>query len=120
MLAAYDLAALPFRVRRVFALAGTSATSTRGGHAHRKCAQVVWAAAGTAHVSVTAPNGRERTWRLTLGEGMLHVPPKRWVEIHGLRDTDRVVVLCSDPYDAADYVKDRTAFLAMGTSPDVA
>ena len=63
-------------------------------------------------VSVTLDDGASRTEhaldRPDLG---LHVPAGIWGEQRYLTDDARLLVLASEPYDAADYINDYQQFL---------
>jgi WxcM-like protein len=45
----------------------------------------------------------------------LHIPPGVWREMDGFSERAACVVLASDVYEAADYVRDYDGFLAWRT-----
>jgi hypothetical protein len=102
---------VPFPIRRVFFLYDTAPGAERGHHAHRACHQFMIALAG--RVVLDLDDGRERQ-RLVLDDPThgVHVPPMNWVALSDFVPGTVVAVLASEPYDAADYIRDRDAFLA--------
>lgn len=108
-----EFGTLPFVPRRDFFTTGARDGVIRGGHAHRRCHQLLRCAAGTVYVTVTRPDGHEARWKLIPHDKALHVPPRRWVEIHELRATDVIHVLASRPYEEDDYVRTRADFLRL-------
>ncbi len=84
----------------------------RGAHAHRRCGQFLQAVAGSVHV--IADDGRQREEfcldRPSLG---LYLPPMTWGIQHRYTQGAVLLVLASDPYDPADYIRDYDEFLAL-------
>lgn len=100
---------IPFVLRRMFSVTGVPAGTKRGGHAHRRCHQLMICAAGAVNV-VVADELRTRTIALDAPDKALHVPPGLWVE-QTYRDPATVLtVLCDRPYEADDYIRDVKAF----------
>lgn len=103
---------LPFAVQRSFLVYNVPSAELRGEHAHRRCHQFLMAVSGS--VRVTADDGERREEflldRPNLG---LHLPPMTW----GIQDCYSagavLLVLASDPYDAADYIRDHAQFVAL-------
>ncbi len=101
---------VPFVVRRAFWLVDVPRDRSRGAHAHRTLEEFVVALAGS--VEVTVDDGRERaTYRLAQGSPGLYVPAMIWVEMRSFSPGAVLMVLCSAPYDEADYLRDRAAYL---------
>ena len=102
--------ALPFTAARAFMVFDLPGAITRGGHAHRSCDQFLIAIGGS--VAVTVDDGNERREHLlespTLG---LHVPAGMWSEQRYLDSASRLLVLASQPYDEADYIRNRGEYL---------
>jgi hypothetical protein len=102
----------PFPVKRFFALYGLPPGASRGGHAHRGQHQFLVMLAGAA--TITVDDGATRTPvmldRPTLA---LHTPPMLWLELDGFSDGAICMVLASDVYDEADYIRDRAEFLKL-------
>ena len=100
---------LPFTPRRVFLVHGVPGHNVRGEHAHILCEQFLIAAHGG--VSVVLDDGDHRTEvRLTDPTMGLYLAPMVW-GIQYKFDADSVLmVAASHAYDAADYIRDYSAF----------
>jgi hypothetical protein len=85
----------PFDIKRAFWI--YDMRDWRGGHAHRKCHQLIVAMHSAIQVRVEG----ETTWLLDPSVG-LYVPPGNMVELYG---TGAVLVLCSEYYDEGDYIE---------------
>ena len=103
---------LPFAVRRSFLIYNVPSAELRGEHAHRRCHQFLMAVKGS--VRVTADDGVHRQEflldRPSLG---LHLPPMTWGIQDRYSEGAVLLVLASDPYDPADYIRDHAEFVAM-------
>lgn len=102
---------VPFDVRRVFYLYDVPTGSDRGAHAHRALHQFLICLSGSFDVALD--DGRQRRSvhlnRPWLG---LHVPPMIWASEVNFDPGSVCLVLASDLYDEADYIRDYDAFLA--------
>lgn len=90
---------LPFMVKRVYLL--HHITGPRGGHAHRKLDRLLVAAAGS--FTAIADGVPVRLWT---PEEALRVPPLTWLELHDFSHDAVALVLASEEYEAADYIRD--------------
>jgi UDP-2-acetamido-3-amino-2,3-dideoxy-glucuronate N-acetyltransferase len=97
---------LPFVPMRVFTVTNSPSGTYRGGHAHRKCHQVLIATAGTVVVEFDDDDG---TASVTLSDASqcLHIPPLVWAKQKYATEGASLIVLASHTYDADDYVDDR-------------
>jgi hypothetical protein len=103
---------LPFAPARYFLVYDVPPGQSRGGHAHRRCEQYMIAVSGG--VRVTLDDGQSRSEHLLERPDLgLHVPVWIWGEQHYLTADARLLVLASEPYDAADYIDDYRQFLAL-------
>lgn len=101
---------LPFPVRRMFYTYGVNSSEVRGEHAHKTCEQFLIALHGQLNVIVDDAVHREEFLLNKPTEG-LHLPAGCW-GIQYKHSSDCVLlVLASDGYDAADYIRDYDAFL---------
>ncbi|HXF78554.1 MAG TPA: FdtA/QdtA family cupin domain-containing protein [Usitatibacter sp.] len=102
---------LPFAPRRYFVISQVPRTDIRGEHAHRRLQQLLVCLAG----SVVAEVSDGRRWRavhLDCPEVGLYVPPMVWGAQHDYSREAVLLVLASDEYDAADYIRDIDTFRA--------
>jgi UDP-2-acetamido-3-amino-2,3-dideoxy-glucuronate N-acetyltransferase len=101
-------AGLPFRAERFFIGYDIPRKEIRGAHAHRKLEQLLVCVCGA--VTVTTFNGkRSRTFLLERPTIGLYIPPMVWAEQH-FSPAARLLVLASQPYDEADYIRDGEEF----------
>jgi len=108
---------LPFPPRRYFVVFDVPSGEVRGNHAHRASHQVYVCLRGT--VMVTVDDGREREDVLLDGPQVgVYVPPMVWSTQHRFAEGAILLVLASDPYDHADYIRSYDDFLAgVGANP---
>lgn len=97
-----DFAAVPFEVRRAFAVTGVPAGTTRGGHRHRGVAQLLACVAGAVAVELRRGEARCEVL-LTPGEDALYLAPGVWAAQRYVEDSSVLVVLASEPFDPATY-----------------
>jgi hypothetical protein len=102
---------VPFEIRRVFHVTGLEPGARGGGHAHKAQSQALAALAGV--ISVVLDDGRRTaSYRLDRPAALLYVPPMIWLDYVAESPDAVLLVLSSDWYDEADYIRDRAAFEA--------
>ena len=107
---------LPFRPARMFMVMNVPTRDVRGQSAHRLCSQVLVAAHGSLRVLLDDGTRRRTVW-LDRADHALLVPPMTWVSLSNFSTDCVLLVLCSHPYDAADYVRSYEAFKARVAEP---
>jgi WxcM-like, C-terminal len=104
-------ATIPFDIARVYYIYDVVYGANRGGHAHKRLEQLIVAVLG--RLVVTVDDGAERrSIVLDRADRGLYVPHMIWRELEQFSSGAVCVVLASLPYDEADYIRDRSAFLA--------
>jgi acetyltransferase-like isoleucine patch superfamily enzyme len=105
-----------FVPQRIFFVSDVPGKEVRGEHAHRRCQQFLICVRGS--LSVIVDDGRARH-EVTLDSPALglYLPPLIWSVQYRFSADAALAVLASDPYDAADYIRDYEDFLALRTSP---
>ena len=99
----------PFIIKRVYYLYDIPGDSARGGHAHRENESLLIAVSGS--FTVTLNDGhRSRSFFLNRPYVALHIPPGFWREIDNFSSGAVCLVLTSEVYDEADYVRDFDTF----------
>ncbi len=94
---------IPFPIERVFWIYGVPQGQCRGGHAHRVCAEVVFAVCGA--VTMLLDDGRQRSsLRLSDPSVGLLVAPGVWCELTDFAPGTVLAVAASHPYDAGGYI----------------
>ncbi|MCU0636764.1 MAG: FdtA/QdtA family cupin domain-containing protein [Gemmatimonadaceae bacterium] len=103
---------LPFAPLRYFLIAGVPSGSLRGEHAHRELEQFLICAHGSCRVVLEDGAHREQILLDSPGVGV-YIAPMTWTTIlHDSPDTT-VLVLASDTYREADYIRDYPEFLSL-------
>ena len=100
---------VPFDVRRIFWTYYTPESIVRGRHAHYATEQVLIAVTGRITVITELADGTIQTFRLEDPNVGLYVPPHAW---HTMQYSHTAVqmVLASQPYAEADYIRDYDVF----------
>lgn len=108
-------ARIPFEIRRVFYIYDIPPEATRAGHALRTCEQLIIAAAGA--FDVVCDDGATRTLRrLDSAQRGLYVPPLTWLEIGNFAPGAVCLVLASEPYSEAAYIRGYDQFKAAAAA----
>jgi len=102
---------LPFEIRRVFYLYDVPGGSTRAGHALRTCEQFIVSLSGAFDVLLDDGTTRQR-FHLNRSHYGLYVTPLTWRELDNFSSNAVCLVLASEPYDEAGYLRDYESFLA--------
>jgi hypothetical protein len=101
-LIAFDTDAVPFPVRRIFAVSGVPAGEVRGGHSHRTCVQLLVCLTG--HIEVELRKGdAQLEVTLTPQAGSLGIGPGVWSSQRYVHEGSVLLVLASEPYDPASH-----------------
>lgn len=100
-----------FPVKRVFWISDIYGTDTRGGHAHKKCEQLLVVLQGSCVVRATQQNGDSETFTLKEDNKGLWVPSLHWLDIGDFRRPTVLLVLASEAYDKDDYINKMQEFL---------
>lgn len=101
---------VPFQLKRIFYLYDIPGGEARGAHAHKECHQFLVAASGAFEV-VLDDGVNKRTVMLNRPFCGLHVPPGIWAAEQGFSSGSVCLVLASEGYDDADYIRNYDSFL---------
>jgi acetyltransferase-like isoleucine patch superfamily enzyme/dTDP-4-dehydrorhamnose 3,5-epimerase-like enzyme len=106
---------LPFPPRRYFVVYDVPGKEVRGEHAHRDLHQLLVCLRGS--LSVMLDDGQSRDEVLLNGPHLgLYVPPMIWTSQYRYSSDAVLLVLASDVYEAADYIRSYDDFLeALGS-----
>lgn len=102
---------IPFEIARVYYLYNVPTDSSRGGHAHRKLKQVLFALSGSFRVTIDDGASRQDHWLRTPKQGLL-IENYIWREMDGFSQGAVCMVLASAPFDESDYIRDYAEFRA--------
>lgn len=103
---------VPFEVKRVYYTYDIPSGATRGGHAHRELQQYLLAATGS--FDVLLDDGRNRKIiHLDRPNFALSIVPGIWRELINFSSGAVCLVLASEKYDEADYIREYPDFLKL-------
>jgi len=101
---------LPFVPQRCFMVFDVPTREVRGEHAHRQLEQLLICLVGSV-VCVVDDGKRRQEVLLESPEQALYLPPMVWGIQYRYSADARLLVLASQAYDAADYIRDYDLFL---------
>ncbi len=101
---------VPFTIRRVYYLFGTQSGVSRGFHAHKKLQQVAVCVTGRCRMVLDDGTQCEEVW-LDSPTKDIALPPMIWHEMHDFSPDCVLLVLASEHYDEADYIRDYNEFI---------
>ena len=90
----------------------------RGAHAHRECEQFLVCLRGSVRAIVDDGEHREEHLLNSPKVG-LYMPPMIWGTQYQYSSDALLLVLASDPYDPADYIRDYDQFIALRSRGDL-
>lgn len=101
---------VPFSTKRVYYLYDVPGGESRGGHAHKDLYQLIVAASGS--FTVTLDDGKvRRTFLLNRPYQALMVVPGIWRTLDDFSSGSVCLVLASECYTEADYIRDYDEFI---------
>lgn len=101
---------LPFGLKRVYYLFDVPSTAYRGGHSHINQHEILIALSGS--FEVTVDNGtQKKSFLLNKPNIGLHIPTKIWRELDNFSSGAVCLVLASDIFDEADYIRNYDQFI---------
>jgi len=102
---------VPFAIERVYYLYDVPGGSNRGAHAHKNLHQFIVAMSGS--FDVVLDDGLEQNrFHLNRSYNGLYVCPMMWRFLDNFSSGAVCMVLASARYDAADYIRDYSEFIA--------
>lgn len=101
---------IPFEVKRVFYSYNIPIGTSRGAHAHKACHQLLVAAIGSFY-ALLDDGYNQRVVSLHTPDSGLHILPNIWALQMNFSPNSLCLVLASQEYDEADYIRDYEEFL---------
>ena len=101
---------IPFDTKRIYYLYDVPGGVSRGGHAHKGLYQLIFAISGSFTVTLDDGNVK-RTFTLNRPYQGLLVKPGIWRELDDFSSGSVCLVLASEKYDEADYIREYEKFL---------
>lgn len=106
---------IPFDIRRVYYTYDVPGGTDRGGHAHKALHQLIIAMSGS--FDVTLDDGRnKKRFHLNRSYQGLYVCPMMWRDLDNFSSGSVCMVLASNIFEVADYIRDYDEFIAAATS----
>ncbi|AUW03266.1 sugar 3,4-ketoisomerase [Vibrio campbellii] len=101
---------IPFKIKRIYYIFDTQSGVSRGFHAHYNLEQIAICMKG--NVTFLIDDG-ERKEQVTLSspDVGLHIKGLKWREMHDFSEDCVLMVVASELYDEADYIRDYDTFL---------
>ncbi|RVU41296.1 WxcM-like domain-containing protein [Rheinheimera riviphila] len=111
LLSLEQLKNVPFDIKRVYCLTKLHADHPRGFHAHRQLQQLVICLSGRCRFVLDDGHQKQEVWLESACQGLL-LGHSVWREMYDFSEDCVLLVLASDYYDEADYIRDYQEFLA--------
>jgi dTDP-4-dehydrorhamnose 3,5-epimerase-like enzyme len=101
---------IPFDIKRVYYIFGTEQGVARGFHAHKQLNQAAVCITGKCRMHLDDGKTKESVWLDSATKGVL-IEDMVWHEMHDFTDDCVLLVLASEHYDEADYIRDYDDFI---------
>lgn len=103
---------IPFDVKRVYYLTDTQPGVPRGFHAHKELIQVAVCVSGRCLMKMDDGVNQEEVW-LDAPNKAIIIDKMIWHEMHDFSQHCVLLVLASDLYDEADYIREYSSFMEI-------
>jgi dTDP-4-dehydrorhamnose 3,5-epimerase-like enzyme len=101
---------IPFDIKRVYYIFDTLSGVSRGFHAHQNLKQVLICVKGSCRILLDDGNSKDNIILDNPQTGLL-IENLVWREMHDFSEDCVLLVLASEHYDEADYIRDYDNFL---------
>lgn len=109
-LAVVERETIPFSIKRVYYLFDVPTDAYRGGHAHKNLHQCIIALSGSFEVVLDDGEDKKRIMLNKPNKGLL-IPTGIWRELENFSSGAVCLVLASEEFDEADYIRDYDEFI---------
>ena len=109
-LAVVEKDCIPFEIKRVYYLYDIPSDAYRGGHAHKEQNEFLIALSGSFDVVLDDGSEKLRVMLNKPNKGLL-IPTMMWRELENFSSGAVCLVLASDTFDEADYIRDYDQFV---------
>jgi dTDP-4-dehydrorhamnose 3,5-epimerase-like enzyme len=101
---------IPFQIKRVYYIYETAKNVRRGYHAHKSLQQILFCVHGACTIHLD--DGKEcAEVRLDKPYEGLYISNRMWREMYDFTEDAVLMVLASELYDEADYIRDYQEFI---------
>ena len=101
---------IPFDIKRVYYIYGTSQGVARGFHAHKVLKQVAICLKGSCRFVMDDGKDKQDVIMATPNKGLL-IDAMQWHEMYDFSEDCVLMVLADQLYDESDYIRDYNCFL---------
>lgn len=101
---------IPFDIKRVYYIYGTSQGVARGFHAHKVLKQVAICLKGSCRFVMDDGKDKQDVIMATPSKGLL-IDAMQWHEMYDFSEDCVLMVLADQLYDESDYIRDYNCFL---------
>jgi len=101
---------IPFHIKRVYYMYDTVNDVVRGKHAHKKLQQILFCIHGSCKLRLDDGYSKEEINLDNPNEGIL-IENNMWREMYDFSDDAVLLVLASELYDEADYIRNYDEFI---------
>ncbi|WP_431472725.1 WxcM-like domain-containing protein [Nonlabens sp. SCSIO 43208] len=109
-LAVIEKDSIPYKINRVYYLYDVPSDSYRGGHAHKECLELLIAVSGSFTVTLFDGKTTKEVVLNKPDKGLL-IPTMMWRELKDFSSGSMCLVLASDEYSEADYIRVKNDFV---------
>ena len=104
---------VPFAIKRIFYIFDTTPGTVRGKHAHYKNRQLLVCTSGACTIECEMPDGTKTEHLLDWPDRGLLIEGLVWHNMKEFSKDAVLLVLASEHYDEADYIRDYDEFRRM-------
>lgn len=110
---------VPFEVKRVYYIYDTTPGTVRGKHAHKELKQVLICVSGACTIECELADGSRMQCRLDWPDRGLLIEGLVWREMKEFSKDAVLLVLASEHYDEADYIRDYGCFKRISSDLEI-
>ncbi|KHN59331.1 sugar 3,4-ketoisomerase [Aeromonas hydrophila] len=103
---------IPFEIKRVYYIYGSSSDVARGFHAHKELRQVAVCLSGQCRIVMDDGSKKEDVILDNPSQALL-IDKMQWHEMYDFSSDCVLMVLASDIYDESDYIREYENFIAL-------
>lgn len=103
---------IPFEIKRVYYIYGTQKGVARGFHAHKELKQVAICLSGSCRFVMDDGVKKNEVILNSPSQGLL-IDVMQWHEMYDFSEDCILLVLASDIYDEADYIRNYDSFMQL-------
>lgn len=103
---------IPFEIKRVYYIYGTQKGVARGFHAHKELKQVAICLSGSCRFVMDDGVKQNEVILNSPSQGLL-IDVMQWHEMYDFSEDCILLVLASDIYDEADYIRNYDSFMQL-------